>query len=174
VAFQAELSDFGSFYERTYQGAYRTALAILRDHALAADLTQQAYVDAYEHRHRFRGDAPGYAWLHKIVVNTALGAARRKRPVIIRQIEPHDARQSDAAPGTADRLELMTALDALAPKQRAAVVLRYYHDYDYSQIAQMLGTTTSNVGSLLSRALDRLRTELEPHDAARQEMESAR
>jgi DNA-directed RNA polymerase specialized sigma24 family protein len=41
------------------------------------------------------------------------------------------------------------------------VILRYYHDYDYATIAQILGTTSTNVGAMLSRALDRLRLVLD-------------
>jgi DNA-directed RNA polymerase specialized sigma24 family protein len=52
----------------------------------------------------------------------------------------------------------------LSPRHRAAVVLRYYHDYDYATIADCLGTTTSNVGAMLSRALDRLRVAMELAD----------
>ena len=162
MAFRAELTDFGAFYERTYQVAFRTALGIVRDYALAADVTQQAYVDAYEKRDRFRGEAPGHAWLHRIVVNTALATLRRRRPAVVREIDSADQPNLDATPEAASRLELMAALDTLSPRQRAAVVLRYYHDYDYAAIAQVLGTTPTNVGSMLSRALDRLRIELEP------------
>jgi DNA-directed RNA polymerase specialized sigma24 family protein len=75
VAFR--LADFGKFYERTYDVAYRTALGVVRDPALAADVTQDAYVAAYRHRDDFRGDAPSAAWLHRIVVNEALAARRR-------------------------------------------------------------------------------------------------
>ena len=49
-----------------------------------------------------------------------------------------------------------------APRQRAAVVLRYYHDYDYARIAHFLNTTSTNVGAMLSRALDRLRVAMDP------------
>jgi len=76
--FRLEIADFAAFYERTYDLAYRTALGILRDPALAADVTQEAYVAAYRDRDRFRGDAPPGAWLHRIVVNKALSAARRR------------------------------------------------------------------------------------------------
>jgi RNA polymerase sigma-70 factor (ECF subfamily) len=161
VAFRSELEDFGAFYERTYQVAFRTALAIVRDAVLAADVTQEAYVAAFEHRARFRGDAPGHAWLHRIVVNEALKATRTRRTTV-REVEPSDPRGPDEARRTADRLAILAALDELAPQQRAAVVLRYYHDYDYETIARMLGTTSTNVGAMLSRARDRLRVELEP------------
>jgi RNA polymerase sigma factor (sigma-70 family) len=171
VAFRSELADFGTFYERTYQVAYRTALGIVRDSALAADVTQEAYVAAYRRREHFRGEAPGQAWLHRIVVNQALSAVRRRIP-LVRDISPMDVGRADDAKSSADRLALVAALNELSPRQRAAVILRYYHDYDYATIAEMLGTTTSNVGAMLSRALDRLRVELEmsePAAAARME-----
>jgi RNA polymerase sigma-70 factor (ECF subfamily) len=69
MAFRLEIEDFGAFYERSYNNAYRTALGIVREPALAADVTQEAYVAAYRTRGRFRGDAPSAAWLHRIVVN---------------------------------------------------------------------------------------------------------
>jgi RNA polymerase sigma-70 factor (ECF subfamily) len=164
VAFRSELDDFGAFYERTYQAAFRTALAIVRDTSLAADVTQEAYVSAYEQRAHFRGDAPGHAWLHRIVVNRSLMTMRRHRPTV-REIEPMDAGAPDSSPASTDRITILAAIDGLTPQQRAAVVLRYYHDYDYATIAGILGTTSSNVGAILNRARERLRSELEPGSA---------
>jgi RNA polymerase sigma-70 factor (ECF subfamily) len=161
VAFQGELSDFGAFYEQTYQGAYRTALGIVREPALAADVTQEAYVAAYRHRDHYRGEAPSMAWLHRIVVNQALAALRRRRPFsAVVDISP--SMEPDAAGGTVARVALVEALDTLPPRQRAAVILRYYHDYDYATIGRILETTPTNVGAMLSRALDRLNVALEP------------
>src|SRR5687767_8337859 len=89
MAFRLEVSDFGAFYERTYDSAYRTALGIVRDPALAADVTQEAYVAAFRHRHRYRGEAPSTAWLHRIVVNQALAALRRRRAIPpVRDLSP--------------------------------------------------------------------------------------
>ena len=161
MAFRSELEDFSGFYERTYQAAFRTALGIVRDAALAADVTQEAYVSAYEQRDRFRGEAPGHAWLHRIVVNRSLMTLRRRRATV-REIEPFDAGATDATRGTTDRVAIFAALDELSPQQRAAVVLRYYHDYDYATIARILGTTANNVGAILNRARERLRAELDP------------
>jgi RNA polymerase sigma factor (sigma-70 family) len=162
MAFRPDLADFGDFYERTYQVAFRTALGIVRDAALAADVTQDAYVAAYRHRGRFRGDAPGHAWLHKIVVNQALSAVRRNRATIVEVDMAALSRGPDHARATSDRLSLFAALAELGPKQRAAVILRYYLDYDYATIAEILGTSSTNVGAMLSRSLDRLRINLDP------------
>lgn len=165
MAFRLEISDFGAFYERTYANAYRTALGIVRDPALAADVTQEAYVAAYRHRHSYRGEAPSTAWLHRIVVNQALAALRRRRPIpAVRDLSPWMA--PDIAGGSVSRLALLQALDVLPPRQRAAVILRYYHDYDYASIARILDTSSTTVGAMLSRALDRLKDALEPEPGA--------
>lgn len=165
MAFRFELADFGGFYERTYQAAFRTAVGIVRQTSLAADVTQEAYVAAYRHRESFRGDVPPEAWLHRIVVNAALSALRRSRPMV-HEIPIADTASNDASHLTAERLALFDALEVLAPRQRAAVILRYYHDYDYVTIARILNTTPTNVGAMLSRALDRLRRELETSEPA--------
>ena len=72
----------------------------------------------------------------------------------------------DGAGGSVTRLVLLQAMDRLPAQQRAAVILRYYHDYDYATIAQILDTTSTNVGAMLSRALDRLKVALEPEPGA--------
>jgi RNA polymerase sigma-70 factor (ECF subfamily) len=160
LAFRLEIADFGAFYAQTYEFAYRTALGIVRDPTLAADVTQDAYVAAYRQRDRFRGDAPSRAWLHRIVVNQALAALRRRRPTG-QVTELALVSTPDPAAGTTSQLALLAALDALPDRHRAAVVLRYYHDYDYATIAQILETSSTNVGAMLSRALDRLKVALD-------------
>jgi RNA polymerase sigma-70 factor (ECF subfamily) len=164
MAFRAQLDDFAGLYERTYQPVYRTVLGICGDRATAADLTQDAFVAAYRRQASFRGDVPVEAWLHRIAVNTALSGLRRRR---VRWSEPLDPLTHDRATGpgeqagVGDAVDIHRALQNLAPGQRAAVVLRYYHDFDYATIASILGTSPGNVGSMLSRALQRLRRDLE-------------
>jgi RNA polymerase sigma-70 factor (ECF subfamily) len=167
VAFRLELSDFGAFYERTYETAYRTALGIVREPSVAADVTQESYVAAYRNRDRYRGEAPSTAWLHRIVVNQALAFVRRRRPTI-RDLSPRMA--PDDAAGSVARVALLQALDVLPARQRAAIILRYYHDYDYATIARILDTSPTNVGAMLSRALDRLKDALEPAPGATAEV----
>ena len=161
----ARLDDFAEFYEDTYQGAYRVALAVTRNPGLAADATQDAYVLAFRRRDQFRGEGRPEAWLHRIVVNVAIGALRR-RPPIVRELDLEAAAGDDLQRRATDRMTLFAALDQLAPRHRAAVVLRYYHGYDYATIAMILATTTTNVGAMLSRSVERLRTILEPVPAA--------
>jgi RNA polymerase sigma-70 factor, ECF subfamily len=160
VAFRAGIEDFAGLYERTYQPIYRTVLGICGDPALAADVTQDAYLSAYRSRATFRGEVPVEAWLHRIAVNAALGGLRKRK---VRWAEPLDPELHDRAaapPQEAVDGDLQRALLQLQPQARAAVVLRYYVDLDYATIATILGTRPGTVGSLLSRSLDRLRKEL--------------
>ncbi len=164
MAFRAQLDDFAGLYERTYQPVFRTVLGICGDRGLAADLTQDAFVAAYRQQASFRGDVPVEAWLHRIAVNTALSGLRRRRVRWSEPLDPvrHEHSVNPASPADpSDVVDIERALQRLAPPQRAAVVLRYYHDFDYATIASILGTSPGNVGSILSRALGRLRRDLE-------------
>jgi RNA polymerase sigma-70 factor (ECF subfamily) len=158
-----QLGDFGTFYERNYPAALRVAYGIVGEQASAEDATQEAFATAYRQRDRYRGEGPAEAWLYRIVVNTAIGALRRRR---VRWIEPLDPitvdRPAAELPSTTDRAALSEGLQRLDPRSRSVVVLRYYLDFDYGRIAMILGTSESNVGSILSRALDRLRAVMAP------------
>jgi RNA polymerase sigma factor (sigma-70 family) len=160
VAFRSQVEDFAALYERTYQAVFRTVLAICTDSALAADLTQDAYVLAYRRRSTFRGDVPVDAWLHRIAVNTALGGLRKRKVRWVEPLDPERQERPGRLPDPGDALDVRRALAKLEPRARAAVVLRFYHDHDYATIASILGTSSGTVGSLLSRSLDRMRRDL--------------
>jgi RNA polymerase sigma-70 factor (ECF subfamily) len=158
MSFRRELDDFGAFYERNYQTAYRTSFGIVGDAAVAADLTQDAFYKAYKTRASFRGDSPARSWLLRIVVNGAISVRRRPRVGIL----DLTSEPEDTGLGHAERLELSMAMECLSNRQRAALVLRYYHGFDYDSIAELMGTNSGTVGSLLNRAVAALRKELSP------------
>lgn len=160
---QDQLTDFGAFYLRAYPAALRVAYGIVGEAEMANDVTQDAFARAYRERARYRGDGPPEAWLYRIVVNTALGTLRHQRVHRIVSLDPvRDEREDDHAVSMTDHAALLEGLQRLDPRTRAAVVLRYYLDLDYIRIASVLGTSESNVGSILSRALDRLRLAMAP------------
>jgi len=165
MAFRSQVDDIAGLCERTYPAVFRTALAICGDAGLASDVTQDAYESAYRERARFRGQVPVEAWLHRIAVNAALSGLRRRRVRWAQPLNPIRDDRPATPPDPTDRVALADALGHLDPRTRAAVVLRYYHDFDYATIASILDTTAGNVGVLLSRALDRLRVDLEAADA---------
>lgn len=147
---------------------YRVALAILRDPEAAVDATHDAFARAFERWEQYDANRPLRAWLHGIVSHAAFDQVRRRAvrtlavPIIGRVLEPGTAvgGQADIAAAIADRELVAGILQELKPDARAALVLRHYYGYDYSEIAGFLRTSPGNVGSILSRAHAALRQRL--------------
>ena len=165
MGYQDGLTDFGAFYERTYRAAFRVAYGIVGERGMAEDVTQDAYVDAYRQRGRFRGDGSPDAWLYRIVVNGAVSALRRRRVRFVQPLDPATVERSgglDVASSAVGHVVLADGLRRLDARARSAVVLRYYLDLDYATIGSIIGASPENVGAILSRSLDRLRGLIEP------------
>jgi RNA polymerase sigma-70 factor, ECF subfamily len=157
----SELDDFGTFYRRTYAAAYRTALGITSSAPLAEDVTQEAFCAAYRRRESFRGDGSAEHWLQRIVVNEAIDQLRSRRARPIAEIDPELAVEGGSASSLAvERVALLAALAGLNPRQRAAIVLRYFHDYSMRTVGEVLGTSEGGAAMLVQRALAGLRREI--------------
>jgi RNA polymerase sigma-70 factor (ECF subfamily) len=148
---------------------YRIALAILRDPDAAVDATHDAFARAFERWEQYDANRPLGAWLHGIVSHAAFDQVRRRTvrtlavPIIGRVLETPVAGvtgSTDFASDVADRDLVAGALGGLRPDARAALVLRHYYGYDYTEIAGFLRTSPGNVGSILSRAHAALRQRL--------------
>lgn len=148
--------QFTQFVHATWPSLYRTAYLLVGDRADAEDLVQTALAKTYASWGKVREveAAPGYA--RTTLVNTATSWFRRR--------SWRNERPSEHLPDTAvtddpsDRPALMDALAALAPRQRAVVVLRYYEDLSVAQTAAALNISEGTVKSQTSAALAHLRT----------------
>jgi Sigma-70 region 2 len=79
TARQGDLQAFDELTRRHAARAYRTALAVLRDHDDAQDATQDAFLAAWQGLAAFRGEAAFGTWLHRIVTRVALNKVTRRR-----------------------------------------------------------------------------------------------
>ena len=128
------------------------------DAALADDLAQETFVQAWLHLNDFRGDARLATWLHRIALTRFLQHARRPQlPVEWTEAGEHDERGHDprAAEGLARDVE--RALQALSEIQRLAVVHCFHLDLSHAEAAQVLGLPLGTLKSHLDRARTRLR-----------------
>ncbi len=137
------------------------------DEALAEDLVQTTLTKLYVAWPRVRraGNPVGYArtsLTHAFVDERRRGHQRHETPTdqIVeraadRSVSPHD----DTDLGH----HVLAALAELAPRQRAVVVLRHWLDLDVAETARIMSCSTGTVKSQNAKALDRLRTVLEPH-----------
>ena len=134
--------------ERFYDRAARAAYLVVRDPALAEDVAQGAFVRAYDKIHLFDPDKPFGPWFMRLVVNEAVGAARKRERRRTAPLDPDGARalvgqledpaQSphEKAEEAEDRRRIWTALAKLPPAQRAVIVQRYYLDMTEAEMSE--------------------------------------
>jgi RNA polymerase sigma-70 factor, ECF subfamily len=150
---------------------------MVRDQALAEDLTQEAFLRVYQARERYQPEARFTTWLYRIATNLALNAIRDRRgePLTFTVPESDDGqtaaleRVADGRPTVEQQMlesdrerTIREAVESLPERQRAAVILHKYQEVDYRQIAEVLKVSESAVKSLLFRAYESLRIRLEP------------
>jgi RNA polymerase sigma-70 factor (ECF subfamily) len=138
------------------------------DTATASDVTQQVFLKLVTDSEHFRGESTFSTWLYRIVVNTCIDAARGRRQGTLR-IE-RSLVESVAAEGSLeDDLDkkqiadsIRTAISALPPKFRLAILLRYFDDLSYEEMAKVLNCSMGTVASRLSRGHRMLAAKLAP------------
>ncbi|MGH2729744.1 MAG: RNA polymerase sigma factor [Actinomycetota bacterium] len=163
----------GSAYEQLIQRyqaiAHRVAYVVTRSAADADDATQEAFVKAYYALGRFRSGASFRPWILKIVANEARNrrrAATRRADLAMRAAAQRSSGDAAPSPEAAaleaeERTALLGAVNRLSDKDRLAVTYRYFLGLSEADMAAALGCATGTVKSRLSRALTRLRRELE-------------
>ena len=169
---RARKGDLGAFDEmvRRYQRrVYGVAMRILRRHQVADDVTQDAFIRAYEALGSFDLSRPFGPWITRIVSNLAINQLRSPRWREDELPEGHAETSSSAADpleqvleGEARRL-LAEALGTLPVEQRTVFVLRTAEEMSYQQIAETLDISPGTVMSRLSRAREKLRLALKPY-----------
>jgi RNA polymerase sigma-70 factor (ECF subfamily) len=153
--------------------AFRTAWVITRSAADAEEAAQDAFVKAHRALPRFREGAPFRPWLLTIVANEARNRVRsagRRAGLVQRVVE--ERRPDDAVPspeaallGSERREELMAAIDSLPDPAREVIACRYLLELSEEETAAALDCPRGTVKSRVSRALERLRAELEEVEA---------
>lgn len=155
-----------ALYERYRALVLRTAYLLLGDWAEAEDVAQEVWLAVDRHRAAYRPELGAWTtWLHRITVNRALNVRRRLRRWVATPAatdEPVDdgPLPLDAVLRDERGRTLWAAVQSLPAKQRAAIVLRYYHDLSYEEIATVLDCPIGTVRSRLHTAHARLRETL--------------
>ena len=148
-------------YVRHADRAIRVAYLLTGDRALAEDLVQEAFLKLAGRFLHVRNAAAFESYLRRTVVNLANSHHRRvrsERSTLARRAALRDP--EPAAADASDTDSLKRALLRLPPRQRTAIVLRFYEDLSEQQTADAMRVATGTVKSLVSRGMETLRTHL--------------
>src|SRR5215217_2365190 len=155
-----EAFDFDALYREARDDVFAYTATLLRDRAAAEDVTAQAFERAYQRRSRFdaRRGSPR-AWLFGIARNAALDELRRRKRVETAELPaPHtEPGPDEAAQLAAERDAVRRALGTLPAKDRELIALKYHADLSNGDIAEVLGVNANHGGTLLHRAMTKLR-----------------
>ena len=151
-----DATAFVALVEPLLPAAYQLAVGMLRSKEDAEDAVQEATYKAWRHFGRFRSGADMRPWLLTIVANECRRQRRSRWWSVIRSAD--DLRNAAAEQNVDGRSsDLRRALYRLPEDQRLVLVLRYYLDLSFEEVAVVLKTTTKAAKSRTYRALERLR-----------------
>lgn len=153
-------------YKLYYKAMYNTSLRIVNDTMEAEDIMQESFLSAFEKIDTYSGTVSFGAWLKRIVINRSLDALS-KRKAIFEDIEAHTGIR-DVGSEEASRQEdldlkveeVKEAINKLPDGYRIILSLYLLEGYDHDEIAEILGISSSTSRSQLSRAKQKLISEL--------------
>ena len=140
--------------------------AMVRDSAVAEDLTQDTFSRAFEGLARYRGESSPRSWLMTIAKNCCIDHLRRERNRPWNLVDEDSDGPVDDTPLAADvagnRELVEVGMRVLDESHRALIVLRFQHGMDYSELGHAFGLRPATVRMRVSRALAKMRVALEP------------
>ena len=164
-----DVNAYEALVQRYQELAFRVAFQVTGNAADAEDAAQEAFVNAYYALGRFRPGAPFRPWLLRIVANEARNrrrAAGRRAALELRAGE--ERLRGDAAPSpeasllaAAQRAALLAAIERLPERDRLVIACRHLLELSEAETAAALDCRPGTVKSRLSRALDRLRADVD-------------
>ena len=146
---------------RQFQGQVRAFLLRMTkgNHALADDLAQETFLEAYRKIAQYRGEGTFLSWLTRIAYTRFLMEVRKKKPESGELVE--DIAGHDETGATHARLDLERAMRHLSAPERAALTLCYAMEFSHSEAALALSLPVGTVKSHVLRGREKLRALLE-------------
>ncbi|HUX97132.1 MAG TPA: sigma-70 family RNA polymerase sigma factor [Bacteroidales bacterium] len=153
-------------YKLYYKAMYNTSLRIVTDSMEAEDIMQESFLSAFEKIDTYSGTVSFGAWLKKIVVNRSLDALSRRK-AIFEDIDSLVGLKDDSGDEAARNEELdvrieevKESIERLPDGYRIILSLYLLEGYDHDEIAEILSINSSTSRSQLSRAKQKLISEL--------------
>ena len=170
-----DMSAFEALFRQYERLVFRTAYLITGSREAAEDALQEVFVSVWKSRHTYDPNKGKLTtWLHRITVNQCSKEKARKAPVAVSLEEkgidlPEMKPQSQPEDILVSKLEyerMLRAMDALDTKHRSILVLRYFNDLSYREIAEALEIPLGTVKSRLNQSLRYLKEQMNPGEAS--------
>jgi RNA polymerase sigma-70 factor (ECF subfamily) len=164
-----DVDAFGQIVKGYERRVFALAVMMLRNREGADDVTQDAFVRAFERLDLYDVQRPFYPWLATITIRLSHNWLARHSPAarLETPIQPESSAYASAAPAALDVLmaedegrHLWRLVEQLPLGERTAVVLHYRQELSVSEVASAIGVTAGTVKTLLFRARQHLRTSL--------------
>ncbi len=156
----------------TFQDAvYNLCYRLLGERTESEDATQEAFLKAYYNLGRYDHERSFKTWVLSIASNHCIDRLRKRRMSYVSidegvpatlSLASDEPEPEQALLGNERSQHIQNLLHTLQPDYRAAVVLRYWYDYSYAEIAEILGDTESAIKSRLYRARQLLAEKMTP------------
>lgn len=163
----SERETFEDYVRERSVALQRFAHLVVGNAEEARDCVQDALVGLYPRWDTIRASGDVDAYVRRSIVNASVTRWRKGGRRTVPVAEPERVVRTptpDHADAVADAAEAAALCDELPPAQRAAVVLRFWHDLGFAEIGDTLGCTEATARSHVHRALTKLRTRLAAGD----------
>jgi len=158
---------FGLIIDRYEAALIRYTTRLLGNHESAEDVTQETFLRAYRDIRGFDPHRKFSSWLYRIAHNQAIDTVRKRRGTVILEEAENVASEEDIHHSTRKRLDrehlknmLDGAIKQIPVKYRETVILRFYEEREYDEIAEILHLPIGTVGTYISRAKIELKKQL--------------
>jgi len=154
---RGDASAFEPLVERYERALFAVAFRLVSNYEDARDVTQNAFIKAYEHLDSFDPERRFFSWIYRIAVNESLNLRRSRRPQEALGPEMSVAGgQTEAVEAFETAARVEQALGHLSAEYREVVVLRYFAELSYEEISHAIGVPEKTVKSRLFSARQRL------------------
>jgi len=167
LAISGDDSAYGELVRRRQSWIRELLRRLCRDPALADDLAQQSFLQAWRRVRTLQSPAAFGGWLRKIAVNTWLQHIRARGDQTVRPAPEEPSERDDTSshePTVAERIDLDRALSQLSPAVRLCIVLAYGERMSHREIADATDLPLGTVKSHIARGAVRLRELLRAYE----------
>lgn len=167
-----DAAAFERLVRRFQRPLFGLAVRLLNNDAEASEVTQEAFLRAFQHLGRYDDARPFELWLMAIARNLSLDLLRRRSRVSMQELEPlqavlpsENASAEAAAIAREERQGLEAAMRTLSAEDREVLGLYYVQRRTTKEIAQLMGVAPGTIMARLFRARVKLRQQIKPEDA---------